>query len=60
MKKSDGRRTLPDLPEWEYGTWRGAQYLSLKRSASLTFRQRLEWLEDASRLVRSLRKCSRR
>jgi hypothetical protein len=52
MKKTDGRKYLPSLPDWEYATWTGAEYLTLAMSAGMTFRERLEWLENISELLR--------
>lgn len=51
MRVTDGRKILPALPEWEYATWRGAAYLALEKSAAMTFRERLEWLENAAELA---------
>jgi hypothetical protein len=51
MKTSDGRREVPPGDDWESGTWEGAARATLRRSAAMTFRERLQWLEEATRLA---------
>ena len=60
MKKTDGRRFLPDLPPWEYATWAGAEYAMLKHCAAMTFRERLQRLENAAELSAQLSSASRK
>jgi len=51
MKTSDGRRELPPGDDWESATWEGAARATLRRSAAMTFRERLQWLEEATQLA---------
>ncbi len=39
---------------WEVG-WEGHELAQMKRMAGLTLRQKIEWLEDAQRLVERIR-----
>ncbi len=54
MRITDGRKKLPVLPEWNYATWAGAEHLTLEKSAAMTFRERLVWLENAADLAEHL------
>lgn len=41
-----------DLPDdWHCGGWEGAERETLRGMQSLTFEQKLDWLEQAQRLV---------
>ncbi|MBN1356494.1 hypothetical protein JXA40_09575 [bacterium] len=59
MKKSDGRKRLPEQPVWQSVTWSGAEREMIRISASMTFRQRLEWLEEAAFLMSKLHNAPR-
>ena len=56
MRRSDGRRYLPDRPAWSYGSWDGSEYLMLQKSAAMSFRERLQWLEAAVELAQACRR----
>jgi hypothetical protein len=60
MKKTDGRKILKNLPGWESGSWEGAEYNALQKSAGMTFRERLHWLEEASELAEKLQKAGKK
>ena len=59
MRRTDGRKILPDIPAWETVTWEGAEYAVLKAGAAMTFRERLEWLENAAALHDAFRSAKR-
>lgn len=40
--------------DWHCGGWEGAELATLRHMASLTFDQKLAWLEEAQRLVADL------
>jgi hypothetical protein len=59
MKTTDGRKILKNVPAWQSVTWEGAERLMLQKSAEMTFRERLMWLEEAAKLssvIRNARK----
>lgn len=60
MKRTDGRRYLFEKPPWDAASWDGAEYEMLRRSAAMTFRERLEWLEAIAELAVNLKKSKRR
>ncbi|MDX2175180.1 MAG: hypothetical protein SF028_01800 [Candidatus Sumerlaeia bacterium] len=55
MKTHDGRYFMPPLPEWEYGTWEGAEYANLRDAAAKTFPERLDAVEEMGRLAEEFR-----
>ena len=40
--------------DWHCGGWEGAELTTLRHMASLTFTQKVAWLEQAQRIVASL------
>ena len=57
MTLTDRRKNLSLLKDaWDAATWDGAERAMLEKSAAMTFRERLIWLEQASELANSLRK----
>ena len=60
MRMSDGRRELPPGDAWESATWEGAARSVLRRSAAMTFRERLQWLEEVSHLAEAFNEARRR
>lgn len=49
----DDDSSSPQAQVWEHG-WNEHEQLQLKRLARLTMIQKLQWLEDAHRVVRHL------
>jgi hypothetical protein len=43
------------LPDWKWGTAEGSRELDRRLDARLTFREKLEWLEEAETLTLQLR-----
>ncbi len=43
------------LPDWKWGTAEGSRELDRRLDARLTFREKLEWLEQAETLTLQLR-----
>lgn len=50
---------LSEQDQWPKG-WDGHESAQLRRLARLTFAQKLEWLEEAGRMVRHMRSQQRR
>jgi hypothetical protein len=49
------RKELYAHPGWKYCTFEGAEMHALLRGLQTTFREKLEWLEQAEELVLQLR-----
>ncbi len=56
---SDGRVFLPPVPPELAGTAEGAEYEYLRWSCSLTFEERLQWLEEAGVVAEAFRTARR-
>ena len=51
-QKPMNNQPVPDgTQDWHCGGWEGAERETLRYMASLTFEQKLAWLEDAQQLV---------
>jgi hypothetical protein len=48
-------RKLCRTPDWRWGTWEGAELHTLLLGLLSTFREKLEWLEEAETLALNLR-----
>ncbi len=46
---------LPFVPDWKWGTAEGSRELDRLLDRLLTFREKLEWLEEAENLTIALR-----
>ena len=46
---------LPFVPDWKWGTAKGSRELDRLLDRLLTFREKLEWLEEAENLTIALR-----
>lgn len=42
---------VPDAVDWFKGTWEGHKLATLQDSWRMTFRQKMEWLEEAQKLT---------
>jgi len=60
MRKTDGRKSISSLSSWHYVTWKDAERLMLEKSAAMTFRDRLLWLEQASETTRRIQNASKK
>lgn len=49
------KKELYAHPGWEYCTFEGAEMSVLLRGLTTTFREKLEWLEEAENLVLEIR-----
>jgi hypothetical protein len=55
MKRTDGRKNLTLLRDaWDAATWDGIERAMLEKSAAMTFRERMIWLEQAWETVNAL------
>ncbi len=48
-------RKLLTTPDWRWGTFEGAELHTLLLGLTTTFREKLEWLEEAETLTLQLR-----
>ncbi len=44
----------PPAGDWHCGGWEGAELETLRTMSALTFEQKLDWLEQAQRLIADL------
>ncbi len=44
----------PPVGNWHCGGWEGAELETLRAMSALTFEQKLDWLEQAQRLIADL------
>lgn len=54
MKVTDGRILVREGDPWESVTFEGAEMAALRIGARMTFRERLQWLEQATRVAQAL------
>ena len=46
---------LCETPDWKWGTFEGAELHTLLLGLTTTFREKLEWLEEAETLILEMR-----
>lgn len=54
MSKAELKKLLA-TPDWRWGTFEGAELHTLLMGLTTTFREKLEWLEEAENLVLQIR-----